>query len=62
MSKTQETELKHKQFWNRMERNSTVVARMPTWMKGSPINQRVQTPSKVVDQTKIVKSAPTPNR
>lgn len=29
MSKTQETELTHKRFWNRMEKNSTVVERMP---------------------------------
>lgn len=59
MSKTQETELTHKRFWNRMEKNSTVVDRMPAWVKGSPVNQRTQTTSKTVAQTVIVKSAPT---
>ena len=62
MSKTRETELTHERFWNRMEKNSTVVERMPAWVKGSPVNQRAQTASKTADQTAIVKSALTTHR
>jgi hypothetical protein len=62
MPKTQETELTHERFWNRMQKNSAVVERMPAWAKGSPVNQRAQPESKAADQTAIVKPAPTTNR
>lgn len=58
MSKTRETELTHKQFWSHMEKNSTVVERMPAWVKGSPINQRRQEPGKTADQPAVLKSSP----
>ena len=29
----------HADFWARMERNSEIVASMPVWMKGSPVNR-----------------------
>lgn len=58
MSKTRETELTHKQFWSRMEKNSAVVERMPAWVKGSPVNQRHQDAGKTADQPPILKSSP----
>jgi hypothetical protein len=60
--KTQETGLTHERFWDRMQKNSTVVERMPARAKGSPVNQRAQPESKAADQTVIVKPAPTPDR
>lgn len=32
--------LTHESFWAHMEKNSEIVARMPAWMKGSPVNYR----------------------
>lgn len=27
-------------FWERMQENARIVEKMPTWMKGSPVNRR----------------------
>lgn len=49
MSKTKQSPVKqpaqklnHPDFWKRMEINSRVVAKMPQWVKGSPVNHRGQ--------------------
>ena len=33
-------ELTHAAFWDRMDRATRHVGRLPDWVKGSPINQR----------------------
>ena len=31
----------HPELWADMEENSKIVARMPDWLKGSPVNERI---------------------
>ena len=39
MSKTQQPELKNRQFWEWMESNAREVEKMPAWMRGTPVNR-----------------------
>jgi len=34
------SELTHAMFWNRMDRVSRHVGKLPDWVKGSPTNER----------------------
>lgn len=50
MANTPHNELKLDQFWNRMERNSVVVERMPDWVKGAQSNQRPHTDNRATNE------------
>jgi hypothetical protein len=62
MPNTPEDELKYQEFWSRMGNNSTIVQRMPGWMKGSPVNKRTDNSTEVTDERMSAKAAPTTNR
>jgi hypothetical protein len=62
MSNASDNELKNREFWSRMAKNSLVVQRMPAWMKGSPVNKRTQLPAKLTESRMVRKSASAPNR
>jgi hypothetical protein len=55
-------ELKYQAFWSRMGNNSTIVQRMPGWMKGSPVNRRTDNSTEMADEKTSVKAAPSTNR
>ena len=62
MPDTPEDELKYQKFWSLMEENSRVVQRMPSWMKGSPVNRRTDNSTEVTDEKMSVKAVPSTNR
>jgi hypothetical protein len=62
MSNTIENELKDREFWDRMAKNSLVVKRMPAWMKGSPVNKRTQIAAKITENRVNLKAGPSVNR
>ena len=62
MANTPDSELKYQEFWSRMEKNSRLVQRMPVWMKGSPVNRRINISTKGIDARVNVKAAPSANR
>lgn len=50
--------LTHESFWARMEKNSQIVAQMPQWMKGSPVNYRTDTATNTPAKKAVVKPEP----
>jgi len=62
MPNTPEDESKYQKFWSLMEENSRVVQRMPSWMKGSPVNKRTDSSTEATDERMSVKAAPSTNR
>jgi hypothetical protein len=62
MPPTIENELKNRDFWSRMAKNSLAVQRMPAWMKGSPVNKRTQIAAKITEGKVNLKSVPSVNR
>ncbi len=58
----EDDELKYQAFWSRMGNNSTIVRRMPVWMKGSPVNKRTDNSTSGTDDRTSVKAAPSTNR
>ena len=56
MQERSEYELTDKEFLDCMKKNSRVVRSMPDWMKGSPVNRRMQEPA-VETEAKSTKTA-----